>query len=322
METETITNTWVSFCMSTYKRPLLLKRQLELILLQTLENFEVIISDNDPKCSAKEIVEIINDSRLKYFPNIENIGMVASFNKSIQRASSDYVIMITDDDPVIPNMLEEFYQLAQSYPNYGIYIGCCRSNKAKSQIEVFDNQNFLYQILHPSYTSNLLWSSSIMKRSLLLNIGGMPNYGSPHLADHVMIALCGCDNGGVIINKMYSHLTAHDNNFSKGNIHLYYTACKEFYDLISKRVRKEIYIKNGDDALLRHIERWFLVGMFSLKNYYTYKNKNKERLLEIKQEANKILDLYFMRSSRFRYYKKLLVFNLKRPLFLLNILPN
>jgi GT2 family glycosyltransferase len=44
---------WVSFCMSTYMRPILLEKTLRSILSQTFTDFEVVISDNDPKGSAQ-----------------------------------------------------------------------------------------------------------------------------------------------------------------------------------------------------------------------------------------------------------------------------
>ena len=72
--------------MSTYKRPVLLEKQLKSILLQSYHNFEVVISDNDPGRSAEEIVLKLGDPRLKYYANSENLGMIRSFNKSIERS--------------------------------------------------------------------------------------------------------------------------------------------------------------------------------------------------------------------------------------------
>jgi glycosyltransferase involved in cell wall biosynthesis len=39
---------WVSFCISTFKRPEFLRVQLALLLRQTYPHFEIVISDNDP----------------------------------------------------------------------------------------------------------------------------------------------------------------------------------------------------------------------------------------------------------------------------------
>lgn len=311
---------WLSFCMSTYKRPVLLKQQLELILKQSFQNFEIVISDNDPDNSAGDVIKAINDHRLKYFPNLENIGTVKSFNKSIERATAEYVIMITDDDPVTEDVVEYFHEIINQYSGYGIYIGCSRACKEAGIVEVFDNQKFIFQLLHPGLTTNLLWSSCVLEKKLLLEIGGLPDYEGLHLADHAMMVFCGNRNGGVIINKMFSHLTSHDNNFSKSNINFYYPACIHFYNLIIASVKKEAYIMNGENALLKHLERWFITGMFSLRKYFTYQNKRKDTIKQINFESGRILELPFMRHLKYKYYLKLMIFNLKRPLYLVNIL--
>lgn len=311
---------WVSFCISTYRRPEILKNQLTLILKQTFKDFEVVISDNDPEMSAGLTVKSIDDPRLKYFPNGTNLGMTKSFNKSIERATADYIVMITDDDPLIPEMLETFYNLVERHPGLGIYIGCVRTGKGEDEVEIFDKNEFGFQILNPGLTPNILWSSCVLRRDVARKVGGMPDYGSPHLADHALLMLCGCTNGGVMVNKMFSSLTSHGMNFSKGNVHLYYIACLEFYNLISKSDRNRTYIKNGQDALVMHLHRWFIVSMFVLRKYYTYRDKNKEMIGLVNSEAKKMLSLPFMKKARFRYYLKLVVFHLKIPLYKLKIL--
>src|SRR6266436_6569976 len=97
---------WVSFCMTTRRRPDFLIKTLRSIQRQTVENLEVIVSDNDPAGSARAVVEGLNDSRFRYFCNEEDLGMNASFNRSLAKARGEYVVMITDDDPVYPEMLE------------------------------------------------------------------------------------------------------------------------------------------------------------------------------------------------------------------------
>jgi len=91
---------FVSFCFSTFKRPAFLKSTLQSILLQTFTDFEVIVSDNDTEQSGRVAVESFNDTRFKYFPNEENLGMKKSFNRSLQRSSGTFIVMIADDDPV------------------------------------------------------------------------------------------------------------------------------------------------------------------------------------------------------------------------------
>ncbi len=102
------TKAWVSFCISTYKRPELLKQQLALLLTQTFKDFDIVVSDNDPEASANSVCQSLNDNRIRYFHNHDNLGMIKSFNKSIERAETDYIVMVTDDDPIQPEFLSYF----------------------------------------------------------------------------------------------------------------------------------------------------------------------------------------------------------------------
>ena len=107
------TNPWASFCMSTYNRPTFLQKQIELLFKQSFQNFEIVINDNDPNASGKIIADSFNDERIKYECNIENLGMVKSFNRAIDRAKGEFVVMVTDDDPVFEYMLDYFYNLQE-----------------------------------------------------------------------------------------------------------------------------------------------------------------------------------------------------------------
>ena len=90
---------------------------------QGFANFEVVVSDNDPECSAREVIAELNDPRFLYFPNGNDLGMIASFNKSIERSRGQFVVPITDDDPVYPNMVQTLYDLHLKYPGHGVYSG-------------------------------------------------------------------------------------------------------------------------------------------------------------------------------------------------------
>src|ERR1035437_7687337 len=118
-------NPWLSFCMSTYKRPQFLHSQITSLLQQNFQNFEIVISDNDPETSGKTVAESFNDPRIQYQGNDENLGMIKSFNKSLRRSKGEYIVMITDDDPVYPDMASTLFHLTEKYPGYGMYMGGC-----------------------------------------------------------------------------------------------------------------------------------------------------------------------------------------------------
>jgi glycosyltransferase involved in cell wall biosynthesis len=311
-------NPWVSFCMSTYKRPELLQKQLSLLSQQTFANFEVVISDNDPDASAKAVVESMNDLRFKYFQNSENIGMIKSFNKSIQRAISDYIVMVTDDDPVDTNFLEVFCNLYKHYPTFSMYCGFKRTGKNDSEIEFISKDDYLIEVLDPDKTSNLLWSSAIMKREDAIRTGLIPDYGSPHLADHAFIAQVGSVDGGLVLNKMFSSLTSHESNFSKFNFDYYVKGCEGFYKSLSSSFKNHHHFKQYKKTIIKHLGKWFIANIFALKKYYTIRKNDKQILEKLNECASKIMSFPFMKRYRVKFYLKSLIFFMKRKLQLLS----
>jgi glycosyltransferase involved in cell wall biosynthesis len=289
-------------------------------LQQTFTNFEVVISDNDPHGSAAEVVAEFKDSRLQYYSNIENLGMIKSFNKSIQRAKGKFIVMITDDDPVVPEMLARFHGIISDNPGFGIYCGCDRGPKFSGKIETFDKYDFVYQLLHPALTRNLLWSSCLIETDVLKSSGGMPDYGSPHLADHLMLARCGAINGGIMINRMFSSLTDHNNNFSKNNLELYFIACEQFHRQVVGYFEAKMYIQGGSNALLKHLERWFITYSFALRKYYTHISPDNEKIKMVNSDAQKVLSLPFMVNVKKKYYQKLAIFKVKSIMIKLGLM--
>jgi glycosyltransferase involved in cell wall biosynthesis len=303
---------WVSFCISTYKRPEFLRKQIELLLQQTFKDFEIIISDNDPDASGKEVVESFPDRRIKYFTNTNNLGMIRSFNKSIDRALTNYIVMVTDDDPIEKEFLSDFFELYKKYPGYSIYCGFLRKHAEPEQVEVIDGNCFINEILDPDKTYSLLWSSCIMKREDVLHIGKIPDYGSPHLADHALIVMTGSREGGVVMNRMYSSLTLHNSNFSKSNFDNYTKGCEGFYTTLSNFCKGSSHYDKSIKAVIKHLNKWFISSFFNLKKYYTVKKYNPTTLREINEYAEAILNLFFMKSIFLKYKLKNIMFQIKK----------
>lgn len=232
-----ITTPLVSFCMSTYKRPAQLRTQLEQILTHEYTNIEIVVSDNDPDQSGKEVVNNISDSRIKYFANAENLGMVKSFNKSVSRSSGDYIVMVTDDDPVYPDMLKVLLDMRAKYPGYGVYAGCgdwiveteFSAQSLKEQVGV--KKTTLHDIpegdiivaeanLFPEMylegvfsKTFLLWSCCMVEKDIIHTIKGMPDYGSELLTDHAYIIAASAQRGMAFINKGLGGQSIRGDNF-------------------------------------------------------------------------------------------------------------
>lgn len=300
-------SSWVSFCISTYKRPKFLEQQLRCLLEQTFNNFEIVISDNDPDASGKKVIELFSDSRIKYYHNGINLGMISSFNKSIERANSEYIVMVTDDDPIDKHFLTIAYNLWKQYPGLGLYGGMKRNRKLFENVELINKKDFISQILDWRKTQNILWSCCVLEKKSVLESGKMPDYGSPHLADHALLAIVGEKKGAAIINKMYSTLTSHDTNFSKTNLDLYIKGCVGFYDTMCHKMSPDNFSLK-QKVVIRHLEGWFISVVSSLKRYYYIIHPDKEKQAEIRAFSRQIAELEFMKGVKLRLFLKTLIF--------------
>lgn len=301
---------WVSFCMSTYKRPNFLKAQIEILLQQSFVNFEIVISDNDPLASGKSIVDLFNDVRINYESNSEDLGMIKSYNKSIDRAQGEFVVMVTDDDPVFNNMVEFFYALHKQYPNFSVYCGVKRTTPPET-VEIIDRNNFLSEILDSSLSSELHWSSFLLKRKTLLEIGKLADYGSGHLVDHILISLMGSFDGAVIVNKKFSSIQLHDSNYSKVNFENYYLSSIGFYDTLTNYFIHLPNYKENEKVILKHLRQWFITSFFNLRRFYTFNYPDKLLISDLDKYAQKIMLLPYMKTCNRKYSFKKVVFYLK-----------
>lgn len=306
----------VSFCISTYKRPQILSKQLQLLSQQIYTDFEVVISDNDPDKSAEGVVNSLHDKRYKYYANEVNLGMIKSFNKSIERANTEYIVMITDDDPLNINFLSEMIPLIRDYPCKSLYCGFKRNQTNPNRIELIDREHFPCEVLHPVKNPSIFWTNCILRKDDVVKIGLIPDYGSPHLSDHALLALTGSINGGVVKNKIYSSHFLHDDNYSRGNFETYYAGCIGFYKLMSTYFNDHINSKEIDKTIRLHLRNWFIIMSSSLRRYY-YKQNDIDKSNAIEDFSKRILSLPFMKDAILKFKLKKLIFHIKTFLRLL-----
>lgn len=103
----------ISIAMATYNGAKYIPEQLDSILGQTFQNFELIICDD---CSSDGSTEILdryssNDSRIKVFKNKKNIGFKKNFEKAISLCSGEYIALSDQDDIWMPDHLDFLYHL-------------------------------------------------------------------------------------------------------------------------------------------------------------------------------------------------------------------
>lgn len=94
-------NPKVSICIPTYKQVFYLVKNLDSILIQDYENYEVIITDDTPDDSLKEVVEPylhMFKGRLRYYKNNIALGSPDNWNEAVSKAKGEYIKILHHDD--------------------------------------------------------------------------------------------------------------------------------------------------------------------------------------------------------------------------------
>lgn len=101
-----------SIVITTYNRLTLLKRAIDSALAQTMPCEVVVVDD----CSSDgtqayvqeqcEVLARVNDKRLIYHRNSENLGHSKSVNAGVELATGDWIKPLDDDDYLAPNCIE------------------------------------------------------------------------------------------------------------------------------------------------------------------------------------------------------------------------
>lgn len=98
----------VSIALTTYNGEKYLREQLDSILLQTIQDFEVVICDDRSCDSTWCILEEYagKDSRFKIHRNEKNLGFLRNFEKAISLCTGEYIALCDQDDIWLSNHVQ------------------------------------------------------------------------------------------------------------------------------------------------------------------------------------------------------------------------
>ncbi|PVX51840.1 glycosyltransferase involved in cell wall biosynthesis [Balneicella halophila] len=100
----------VSVLMPLYNSEKYVGASIESILQQTYQNWELLIVNDGSTDNSKNAVLSFQDSRIKYFENEENKGIVYTRNRLMNLAEGDFMANLDSDDIAYPKRLEKQLQ--------------------------------------------------------------------------------------------------------------------------------------------------------------------------------------------------------------------
>lgn len=115
----------VTICIPTHNRAAMLEKTLLHVLAQTYKDFQVVVVDDASTDGTEQVVRGLGDSRVKYFKNRVNLGLVKNFNECLKHATADYFVLHPDDDYMKPHALETLLGAMKRNAGLGyVFAGC------------------------------------------------------------------------------------------------------------------------------------------------------------------------------------------------------
>ena len=140
----------VSVIIPVYNAEKYVAATIESVLLQTYENFEILIIDDGSPDGSINVCQLFKDSRIKIIRQA-NRGLPGARNTGIRHAQGDYVAFLDADDIWLPNKLEKHVEHLDNSPTVGISF--CYSafiNEKGNSTGLYQKPRKLYDIT-PSY---------------------------------------------------------------------------------------------------------------------------------------------------------------------------
>ncbi len=152
----------VSIAIAAHNRAHLIGRTLDSLLRQTVQDFEILISDDASSDGTREVCEryAAADSRIRYFRNEQRLGLGANCSRVLSMCRGEFVVLAGDDDIYEPNFLERLLEVMRRCPS--LSLAACRVDQMDENdvfVRVMSHQHFAAEPLSSTLrnANRMLW---------------------------------------------------------------------------------------------------------------------------------------------------------------------
>lgn len=276
----------VSIIIPYYNRPKKLKRCLNSILIQTYQDFEILVVDDYSTIP----LNLEGDSRIKVFRNQKNLGPGLSRNVGLENFNGEYIAFLDSDDYwdsfFLQKCLEQFKD-ANNNPGmvFTNTLSVTKTGSFPKRKWETRTETILPNILinnRPWATSSCLWRADIIKNTKWINTRSWEDY-----VFDVCVALK-CNNVSQIDEFLVFYDVEGNDKLSKSNY--FNRSIEKTYSLlkIHMLLKNTRYIKIGE--LRVEIVKELITSLETIKYLnYTKGALDKKILISLKDLQNAII---------------------------------
>lgn len=284
----------LSICVPVYNGGELAYQNIKEILTYRGEDIEVIVSNNASTDNTLELLQKIDDKRLKILTHKENIGPFLNWYYALMAGTAKYVMLHQDNDRIVVKNLPQYIEFLKQV-QYDVIRNCYEFSGSKA-INVVEVQyyNFIYshasyvvyrrEALHSikplkcSFDGNCtiypytLWDTQILKK-YAINEKKAYLYGGTRITYAPRVRNIGSRTKVFASNGhpsySYENITLKFINYMEA-LRLLYVKDREYYKLVCSAYRANIY--------------WAVI------NYYVIMNKSEQKWMKKRYGLHRLDD--------------------------------
>jgi glycosyltransferase involved in cell wall biosynthesis len=204
----------------TRNRSKLLDKAIASVLEQSYRDFTLVVSDNASDDDTASVVASFRDPRLVYRPLERSISRHGNFNRLIELAETEFVVLLGDDDQLHPDHLSLTVETLKRWPSVGVaHTGCMivdtlgntlephtRLVKTKDSVAFESGAQFLDRAMKSGWTVCL--ASATFRKAALVS-GGGPREEDGLIDDLPLLMRIALDWDFAYVNRPLATMSAH-----------------------------------------------------------------------------------------------------------------
>ncbi len=175
----------------TYKRADYLKEALESAINQATDiPYEIIVVDNNPERNDETellMAKYAYNQHVSYYKNAENIGLVSNWNRLYLLSHTEWVIMLHDDDILLPDFIEFHYKILNYLPDSSVIYPSYYNSKSQKHIK--SNTRYKKLSLNDFIFGNIIGPplGMIFRQRDFITLGGFSQNSYPSIDEEIYL---------------------------------------------------------------------------------------------------------------------------------------
>lgn len=264
----------VSIIVPIYNSEKYLKKCLDSLVEQTLNDIEFILINDGSTDKSDEIIKNYKDKRIKYYKRT-NHGIGATRNFGIDQASGKYIGFVDSDDYVNKDMYLKMYEKCKENNLDIVVCDYIKEEENKKEIIKFSNFNITDLNNHPDLLTeiNLAPWNKIYKKSLFDEKTYYPINVKYEDTPFVALMLSKAKKIGKINDPLY-HYTVHNNSQTTIIDNKVYDIFK-ICDILLKDLSKNKKIESSVYDLII-----YLITTYTISQRYIKEKKSRNKFID------------------------------------------